>query len=201
LPMARVRLFVAVRIAVDDRFRAVMTELGRIGRPVRVTAEENLHVTLSFLGGRDESEVGPIIGAVREATMGEMAFRGELVGLGAFPNRKQPRVVWVGLHEEGRLGRMAASVYQWLDAAGLAPEPESRAWTAHVTVARVGSSRGRMREPIPGALSRLLEQYGQTRFGSVDINAVELIASELHATGPVYTTVERIALGGVDVDR
>ncbi len=193
--MGRLRLFVGVRVAVGDALREVMEALGEVGRPVRVTAAENVHVTLRFLGSRDEAEVEPIVAAMREAAAGVEAFDAALVGLGAFPGKKRPRVVWVGLREEGRLARLAESLHRWLDAAGLAPKEEDRPWTAHVTVARVGASRRRRSVEVPTALTRVLETYEQRRFGSIRVDRLSLMASELRATGPVYRVVEEVALG------
>jgi 2'-5' RNA ligase len=117
---------------------------------LRLVAPEYLHVTLCFLGGREESQV-EAIGAASvacAAPVGELA-----VGGGLWLPPRRPRVLAVALEDPAeRLGAVQAAVSQAMaNVAGY--KPEQRPFLAHVTVARVRrgerAPRGDLDDPPP----------------------------------------------------
>jgi len=110
-------------------------------------------------------------------------------GLGAFPDPRAPRVLWIGLPEYGgELTRLASDVEAALVAIGFAPE--SKPFHPHLTLARV---KERSRE-VGRALSQggLLEQ--EMRLGSLAVDALCLMQSELRPSGAVYAELCRHSL-------
>jgi 2'-5' RNA ligase len=134
------RAFVAValepaarrEIALADRRVVAATDASE---SARWTREENLHVTVAFLGNIDETLV-PAIGE-RLGPLAEGIAPERLVfsGVGGFP-RSRPRVVWLGL-DAGRT--WFADLTRAVRAAlgGLEMELDQRDPSAHVTLARV----------------------------------------------------------------
>jgi 2'-5' RNA ligase len=101
--------------------------------PWRRVPAENLHVTLAFLGSRDEEEIPRVAVALEGAVtpVGTLTL-GEVIAL---PERR-PRVLAVRLDDpSGACRDCQASVSAALAAAGLY-EPESRPWLPHVTIGR-----------------------------------------------------------------
>jgi 2'-5' RNA ligase len=128
-----VRLFAA--LALPDDARAALAGWARSLPPdpaVRLVPEENLHVTLVFLGAQDEGDVEAIADAVCSAArpLGALA----VVGAAWLPNPRRPGVLVADLAAPDEL----AALHRDLVAA-LRPwhEPESRPLRPHVTVARV----------------------------------------------------------------
>ena len=118
---ARARLFVALEL--PDAVRVALAGWARAGLDdrFRLIAPADLHVTLCFLGWRDEDEIEPIAHlvagcarVVRELALGEPVW---------LP-RRRPRVLAVGLEDrDGALGSVAAGVVGELEAhAGHVPE-------------------------------------------------------------------------------
>lgn len=133
----RARLFVALDLPEEVRreLAAWGAEAGEaFGGILRAVPPENLHLTLAFLGGREEAEV-PAIGAIVTATAGATPH----LSLGAplwLPPRR-PGVLTVEVDDHtGTLTTLHASLISALQA-GAAFMPETRPFRPHITVGRV----------------------------------------------------------------
>jgi RNA 2',3'-cyclic 3'-phosphodiesterase len=127
------RLFIGVpipeatRLALMKRMPAVLP-----GRPVPA---ENWHFTLRFLGSTDADRRDQLVKAMRAKDFGS-AFDIEFKELGAFPNARRARVLWVGVdpgHEN--LENLAQKAEAAATESGFDPEP--RRFTAHLTISRM----------------------------------------------------------------
>src|SRR5690242_13044572 len=98
-----VRAFIAVELPaqVHALLSTVQGELremmGSAEGAVRWVRPEGSHLTLQFLGDVPSELVPRIEEGLREAVAGVDTFLLEVSGVGAFPNPRRPRVVWVGL--------------------------------------------------------------------------------------------------------
>lgn len=155
--------------------------------PVSWTPEENLHVTLKFLGetptGRLD-EIGPLLDG---AAGGIPSFELTVEGAGGFPSLRAPRVLWVGIREPLELvGKLHENIENALSAAGF--PREERRFHPHVTV-------GRARDRLPAGWG---EQYGNAlsgkRFGDVGVNSFQLYESRLSPGGAAYRVLRDVAL-------
>jgi 2'-5' RNA ligase len=108
--------------------------------------------------------------------------------LGAFPSLQAPRVLWVGASERWehgedakRLAVLHETVETCCDALGFAPD--SRPLKPHLTVARVKAGGRQCGQALSrsGVLDRPLS------LGSLAVESVALMKSELKPTGSVYT--------------
>lgn len=180
------RVFVAVGIPgpVRARLDEAQAALRTLGPAVRPVAPGNLHLTLRFLGELAPARVQEVRAALREA---RWPARFELYhrGLGAFPARGRPRVLWSGCEGVG-LAALRDAVEDSLAGAGV--PRDVRAFTPHVTLARV---RGEVR---PDALAKLLEGRGGDEFGAHPVAEVRLLESRLGHGGAVYSTLEEFPL-------
>lgn len=193
----RVRLFVALDL--PDRVRRGIAEWGErsLRDPaLRLVDESSLHITLAFLGHRDEAEVEPIAEVVRAS--GGPAPGIVLGQLQQHPLRGRARVYALPVESEGtRL--LQAGLRGGLLEAGLY-EPEERPFWPHVTVARVRSEGGESRRPAvverpPESLPKDLLQ----RFEGVRL---VFYLSELQPRGARYVPLAQVELpsqGGSEV--
>jgi len=136
-PEARpLRLFVAVDVPEDVRdLVGVAVAPWRDRHPrAKWVPKENQHVTLKFLGSTWPRLIEWVTQAVEGAAEGSGPFETRVTGLGAFPSPRRARVLWAGLDDSG--GRMAAMAAALDEALAKEFEPEKRAFTAHLTVAR-----------------------------------------------------------------
>ncbi len=137
-PEARpLRLFIAVDVPEDvKRNLAAMLEPFRDGnRGMRWTSPDGWHVTLKFLGSTWPRLVEPVRQAIASAAAGHRAFETALTEIGAFPTSKRARVLWAGLSDpQARFAKLVASLDEILREHFV---PEKRAFTPHLTVARL----------------------------------------------------------------
>ena len=189
------RLFVAleppepVRRRIAAASGAVRRGAGAAASEVRWVAEENLHLTIQFLGAVPEERVAAVEKAVIEVAARGRPLSLEVKGAGGFPNARRPRVVWLGLAGEvPALAALAAELGKRLTPLGFAPE--ARPFSAHLTLGRARDPRGA--PGLGGALAAAAQDDG------VAWRAAELVLFESHLSpkGPRYDAVLRAPLGG-----
>lgn len=185
------RAFVAVEMSEPIR-RAVadlVAELERTDAPVKWVRQENLHLTLKFLGEVTEDNVPKAIDILRRCADGVAQFRLEVKGVGGFPNLGRPRVVFVEARDTPPLAReLARRLNREMTRAGV--PREDRPFRNHVTIGRVRKPR------LMPALAKRLEQCAERMFGTMTVAQVAFIKSDLRPDGPVYTPVEHVDLSG-----
>lgn len=186
------RVFAAVELPEEVRARIAaaarsLLEGVRAAKPVR---EENLHVTVRFVGEVAAAAVDPLCAAVRDAAASVAKGRASARGVGAFPNARRPRVVWVGLDDAGAV---LASVESAISArlTPLGWRREERPFSAHVTVARMREG-ARDLGPLPARLEAAAREAQE--FGAVPVDAVTVFQSELGSSGSRYTALARFPL-------
>jgi 2'-5' RNA ligase len=97
-----IRVFIAAPIprALTVFLKNIQARLRSPRMDVRWLAAENIHLTLKFLGNIERSRVSAV-GAQMDVSAGQTGtFRLHARGIGVFPNRRHPRVLWVGLGGE-----------------------------------------------------------------------------------------------------
>jgi 2'-5' RNA ligase len=187
-----VRLFVAVNLPPDER-RAIsraVSPLAALDAPVKWVGEDNLHITLRFLGERPETDAGPIGEALARAVSGVRAFDVTLGGLGGFPDLAEPRVVWIGVEKHPALELLANDVERVLHGFGF--EPELKPFQPHLTIGRAkkDAARGALR-PLAAAASEV--DYS----GLLAVDSVDLMASTMGKDGSHYRVMRHAPLAEV----
>jgi RNA 2',3'-cyclic 3'-phosphodiesterase len=177
------RLFVAtlvpqdVRMAVADAVAPVRERYPK----ARWVPTENQHVTVKFLGRTWPRLVEWVTTCVAEVAAGHGPFETRIAGLGAFPNARRARVLWAGLEDPG--SRFTAIAAALDDALAREFEPEKRAFTPHLTVARF-DPQGRLDEPMASIDS---EPFA--------VDRLVLFESHLRRPAPVYEPLVTFTLG------
>ncbi len=138
-------------------------ELDLAGAP---DVQNELHLTLAFLGEVDES-LEPSLGPrVSEGLDSIAPFRIAFEGVGAFPSARAPGVVWVGVGDGANvLRKLAFRLRTHLRASGFVLE--DRPFVPHVTLFRVRTSATRLlaQELLKGWAGRT---FGETLVGGVN---------------------------------
>ena len=155
----------------------------------------SIHLTIKFLGDIDEQIVEPLREALEQVVKAHQLIRIPFERLDVFPRPQQPRVLWVGLSEEWEQGeeaqRLAAlhravdDCCQLLDCA-----PETRPFSPHLTLARIKAGERQFAQTLAtsGAMDRPIA------LGSLAVESLALIKSELQPAGSVYTKLWDVQL-------
>jgi 2'-5' RNA ligase len=188
----RIRTFIAVHLdrSVRDRTVALLQELRLCAEEVKWVEEANLHITLLFLGEVDERELHNVCRAVNEAAAEHAPFVMSVETVGAFPNLRRPRTLWVGVGEgTEELSALHEALEPPLLALGCYRR-EDRTYTPHLTLGRV---RG---EQVDDRLTAALTKHAAWQGGDTEVREVCVMSSELGRDGPTYTVMSRAKLSG-----
>lgn len=146
-------------------------------RPAR---EETLHLTLVFLGWRDEGVVGRVWDLTTRALRGLPAPTLTPAGIVPLPPRR-PRLLALELEDDAdRAAALHGALSRALEESGEG-EPEARPFWPHVTLAR---ARGRTRMDPP-------KSAPPPPRSPFDARVVTLYRSVLHPSGARYEPLER----------
>ncbi|MGQ9511786.1 RNA 2',3'-cyclic phosphodiesterase [Thermodesulfitimonas sp.] len=187
--MDTLRLFWAVTLPEEIRGKiaGVQAVFRKLPLNVKWVETENLHLTIRFIGATDKALVEPLLLTTKGRLAEISAFPLFLRRVGVFPSSKAPRVLWVGVEETASLLHLYRLVEEVVRSLGL--PPDTKRFLPHVTL-------GRFRTGANGALLRqAMGEIGDVELGKVEVSGIELIASELKPSGPVYTPVGHIDFG------
>lgn len=187
--MQTIRSFIAIPIAAPIR-KAAAQLVDRLKTPddrMKWVPNENLHLTLKFLGDVENVEIPRVCEVVRRCCEPVAPFRVAFQGAGGFPTADRPRVVWAGISEGGdSLIPLVASLEKELAELGFKPEP--RDYQPHLTL---GRTRGGSRRGAPETAERIAEN-ADVDLGAMQADAVCLFASYLDKHGPTYHVMDTI---------
>lgn len=178
--MDTIRAFIAIHLpaVVQEVLGAVSQELApRVPeRAVTWVKPDRMHLTLRFLGDTPISQLGELAEMLDAVAAQHRPFHLQLGHLGAFPNERRPRVIWVGL--TGDLQR-ATALQQVLDQrlVPLGWQPEGKPFSPHLTLGRVKRANDQIRLPWGRGVAP----------ASFTVEAIYLMESQLRPEGPLYT--------------
>jgi 2'-5' RNA ligase len=190
--MGKTRTFVAIEA--DDLLRRRTAGLIVRLRPhlpqARWVSEENLHLTLMFLGELSDSEVAEVCSRTDWVARANAPFTLRVAGVGAFPDTQRPRAVWLGAGEGAEaVCRLQADLD---DALGdLAARGENRGFVPHWTLARLP----RVGPNASPHLAGVLEGLADYDAGELAIDQLVVYSSELYRGGPEYYSLATCPLG------
>ncbi len=164
---------------------------GNAARAVRWTNLRGAHLTLKFIGNRPADDAPNLGDALAAAAAACSPFELSLGGLGVFPARGTPRVLWAGVEgATDRLEQLRDAVEQSLVDAGCAPEP--RPFSPHLTIARVDA---RLSRESAIALRRAVDEVGAADAPSAfPVDRVVLYRSTLAPSGAIYAPLHTASL-------
>lgn len=173
-------------VQVADRLKARLEDV-----PIRWVPAENIHLTLKFLGDVSNSNYDLLTKILVAEAHNHQPFEMSVGGLGAYPNLRRPRVIWVGVEAPNEMLVLQRSIDT--ETARLGYATEKRGFAPHLTLGRV--SRNATAHQIR-ALSTVLQDSQVGFLGVARVHAIHLYKSELKPGGAVYTRLFTARLGG-----
>ena len=192
-----VRVFVALDLPAKakETLRATVNTLEQELSPgVRWVRPEGIHLTLKFLGNVDASLAPDLLRAMEKSAteFNGDSFRLNLLGLGVFPNAREPRVLWAGV--AGEMEALAA-LQELVDVAisKLGFSRERRPFRPHLTIGRVRD------QVLPEQRRKIGDIIRETKLPPTDswqVDEIHLIRSTLTPQGAIYDSI-----GSTSLDR
>jgi RNA 2',3'-cyclic 3'-phosphodiesterase len=184
------RLFVAAdlneagRVAVAAEQHRLLEAVGTAARLKWVEAD-HVHLTLVFLGNVDDTRASAVVDAIGQ-DIESQPFEIVLEGIGVFPARGAPRVLWLGIGKgAAEVIALQRTVANRVTTLGL--PLEERVFHPHLTLARWKESR-------PDDRDRALRVARRGAIARARVDGATLYQSRLSPSGATYTPLSRANL-------
>lgn len=187
--MPYIRAFIAAEIDLANKHKIseLISLLKKSNADVKWVNEEQMHITLKFLGNIEQDKIREISGTLSNITNNLPGFAINLSKIGAFPDMNRPRVIWIGIDKGAEsLEILAEKIENVLKEIGT--DKESHDFKAHLTLGRVRS---------PKNMSNLATLLGQTDFHAEEdiyIDEIVLFQSTLSPKGTTHTKLSTARL-------
>lgn len=190
---SRTRTFIALPIDPGPK-QAVVDLCKQLGRKLdgyRWAHSDTLHFTLAFLGDVETAVIPEMCSLLQDAVAHFAVYDLALRGVGAFPDLRRARTIWVGAKEgTAQTQALQESVVDVLEAFDY--RRENRPFVPHVTIGRL---RRNARPPQQAA--EFLRTFSDWDGGVTTVQSVQVMGSELHPSGPRYTVLGSLELSAV----
>jgi len=181
------RCFIAIDLdtSVKDNIREFieLNRLSQIFNNAKWVKPKNFHITLAFLGEITSSQVSNIKEILENISSKHEPFTIELSNLGFFPNRKNPKVFWIGINEQLKLSMLKDDIDRSLTELNV--NFDKKPFSPHLTIARFKSPQKIKFEALEALDFR----------DSFLVNEILLMKSDLFSDGPVYSKLYSFKLG------
>lgn len=174
------RLFVAISPPAPVRETLLDSMAGIDG--ARWQDDDQLHLTLAFLGEVDLPAAEDVVGAL--AAIRSPPFAAEIRGVGHFERKGVPSALWAGVARSEALAALHRRVVTACRRGGV--EPDRRGFRPHVTLARLNRAGG----PVGGWLAA----NGTLAAGPWEVTEFALYESRLSPGGASYEPLASFGL-------
>ena len=174
------RIFIAVDL--PDNIRKGLTGLGSSLPRARTVPADQLHLTLKFIGEIEGGKLLDIKECLQETALENHSFAIRLKGVGVFPPRSTPRVLWAGVKPKEPLILFRNRIENTLKTIGI--PGENRKYSPHITLARLKNC------PIQH-LQQFLVANSFLESPEFSVNGFSLYSSTLTPKGAIHTLLQR----------
>lgn len=178
-----VRTFLSVNIENEDllsRLKYLQRRLDTDAAKLKMVEEENIHFTLRFFGDVTHAQLEKIQTSLESVDLDTFSI--EIHGVGAFPTKRRPRVIWVGVTRNGNLMvELKSEVDKHLEKVGY--QRERKPFTPHATIARVRRVYDR------DGLYTQLDLLSAADIGTMTVSEFTMMKSTLTPSGAIYDTI------------
>jgi len=186
------RAFIAIELPQDikNAISRLQSKLKASGADVKWVAPSNIHLTLKFLGEIDDKTKDGICILLKEIAARTQIFTIRLGGLGAFPNIRSPRIIWIGLalgHDQTKT--IVDELENNLEKYGISRE--TKPFSSHITIGRIRSPKNM--QQLTRGLSEM-ETKGSEESGEFKAGKITLYKSTLLPQGPIYEVIQEANL-------
>lgn len=172
-------------------------ERQKLDRALRFVTPRNIHLTLRFLGDSTPEQIDAIREGLDKIASAQAALELTLRGLGCFPNKHQPNIIWTDVQSNAnQLTPLQQPIEALARSVGFVAE--TKAFKPHITIARVERSASsaevrRLGSWLDQMLGSKIVNEWSASFQAQEISYIE---STLQPGGSQYSTLGKFSLLG-----
>jgi len=187
------RLFVAIDInnnGIEKFQNYLCKKFGFNARYVKPTKKDNLHITINFIGEKNDLETKDII--LNLTKMHFTSFKIVFTHIGIFPDMRSPKIIWLGLDDQSteKLSGVYFQIYRILkeyadkknNDDGAIKDSDIKKFVPHLTVFRI-----RNNHIVPD-----LSSFSRRVISEYEVNKISLKKSTITSNGPIYSDLFNI---------
>lgn len=176
------KIFISINLTDRDKKRLIRATEKWQDLPVKWVKEQNLHITLSFLGHVADDVILKICAKVRKASDEKDIFDIEFDRIEIGPSAEDQKFIWLSGEPNEDLKSLVEALEKELGM--LASEKKS--FRPHITLGRIRKNKWEALEESP----KILEKFPLT----ITAESVDVMASEFENEGQEYTVIESYLL-------
>jgi RNA 2',3'-cyclic 3'-phosphodiesterase len=178
------RSFIAIKITPENKLLDVFSTFKKSlsGEAINWVSDNNLHLTLRFLGETTQEQVAEIINLLELTCKHIQPFQFELKGVAVFKNKIQPRVLFLSIEDDFRLKQLAANIEEKITSLGFSHE--EKAFNPHLTLGRIKFIQEK------DVLYSLVNKYKSTYIQQVTVSEIIFYQSILGLYRSTYNPIK-----------
>jgi 2'-5' RNA ligase len=182
------RTFIAIDIPVSLKIKECLKIMlhSLADEKIRWVAENNLHLTIMFLGDTEEQKILGIQAKLKEMTENLPVFSVTIKNVGVFKNFRDPRIIWFGIEENKELLQLKKIVENQIAPFGFLPE--ARKFLPHMTIGRIKYLQNKK------ILQQIIEDFQDQVLHQFMVQEVVFYESILGKEGPEYVPLGKFNL-------
>lgn len=177
-----VRAFISIPININDDLSELLGDLKKC-QGIRVPPASQMHITLKFIGDVNINKLKKIQNCIDSSVSDIVSSPINLKGIGTFPERKDPKIVWVGIESDLPLAGISSSISKGLDELGIACD--EKPFKPHMTVGRIQGKTD---------IIDILVKYKDEEFLTFTCDHIDLMKSELTPKGAIHSIISTAKL-------
>lgn len=184
----RHRVFIGINLPPDIKKFLASYQKKWSDLPVKWVNEDNLHITLTFLGYLTDTEIGEVSIALKGVVEQYNSFELHLREVVYWPLQQSlgqaPKMIWANGEKSKQLSLLKRDLERAISER-VNFKPEARTLSPHVTLARIKTFEWRAIDTVEER-----PEFNEIIDLSFDVGSIEIMESVLRKTGPVYTIIE-----------
>lgn len=182
------RTFIAISISPPSNFKEIFISLkDKMQGNIKWSKFNKFHLTLGFFPSTSLKQEKNILATINKVAPENEQFVIQFQGLGVFPSKNNPRVLWLGLVRNQQLFKIYNDL--WMELSQIGFTNDKKKFAPHITLGRIRHMNDKT------SLFKLLsENYNKNMFES-KVQDIQYFESTLTPDGPIYEVLGKYSLG------
>ena len=167
------RTFFAIKIPLTKNISEIYQQIkvGLEDEKVKWVEEQNLHITILFLGDTDENDIEIICDELSLRLKEFNSLLLKLTGTGVFKNVYNPKAIWLGIEESENLKELYEDIVNAIASKGF--EIQKKDFKPHITIGRTKLIKNKHN------FKKLIESSKEKEIDQIKINEVYFYESSI----------------------